>query len=395
MIKAAALMLCFLFFYSFTKGLTTNTTGQGVWNNAGNWSSGVPGGNDDANVNHIMTINTNITIGQGDYIINQPVTDIAGGTAYNLQIGGSGGNNGLFDVNANATFEGTCNVTAHGRLIIRSGDTLIVGATVFSNNSYVLIEAGGVLIVNGNLTNSNNSDDIIVNGLIIVNGNFFGGNGSTITGTGGMTTTGSLTTAGSGSVFGSTDDCPTGPCFGPASLPIELLDFSATVNGNVVKLTWTTLSEINNDYFTIDRSVDMQNFEHLLDLPGAGNSRQKITYQTIDPMPLTGNAYYRLKQTDYDGKYAYEGYVAVFMELKSGKEILVFPNPAKDFVNVSTPSLLFDRYEIRSSDGKLIMSEYTGERQFQLSTINWPEGIYRILFFKADIVTGQTAIVIE
>lgn len=209
--KGMAFILLFVSIHGFAQ---TNTTTSGNWNTGGNWSAGVPGGGTNANVNHAMTINTNISINGGDYIINQPVTDLTGGTAYTLTIAGTGGNQGNFDVNANALFEGALNVNANGTLTVRNGDTLTVGTATFANNSTVLVEAGGTLIVNGNLTNNNNSTGITINGNLIVNGNFTGGNGSAVTGTGNMQTSGTMVTTGSGTVFGSTSDCSSGPCAG-------------------------------------------------------------------------------------------------------------------------------------------------------------------------------------
>ena len=212
-IKSLLLVLLFSGFHSFSQ--TTSTT-AGNWNTAGNWSAGVPTSSLNATVNHAMTIDANITADPGYYTINQPLTDITGGTAYTLTLGGSGpGNKGNFDLYANALFEGALNVNGNGVLTIRSGYTLTVGPTVFANNSIVVIETGATLIINGDLTNNNNSTGITINGALIVNGNVAAGNGSAITGSGTLTSTGTITTdAPSGSIFGSTGDCTTGPCSG-------------------------------------------------------------------------------------------------------------------------------------------------------------------------------------
>jgi len=79
----------------------------------------------------------------------------------------------------------------------------------------------------------------------------------------------------------------------------------------VVKLRWITEAEINNDFFTIERSADGNTFEVVDIVPGAGNSSSTRYYYTVDHNPLTGVSYYRLKQTDYDGKSAYSQLVSV------------------------------------------------------------------------------------
>ncbi len=213
-VKFVILFLTSSFIFVTPLFAQSNTSASGNWNTAGNWSAGVPTGATNANVNHTMTINTNISISTGDYTINQSVVDAVGGTVYSLSISGTGGNQGNFDVHATSSFEGTCSVNSNGTLTVRSGDTLSVGAAIFANNCTVVVEAGGTLIINGDLTNNNNSTGIAIDGTLIVNGNFTGGNGSQVNGVGTMSTTGTLVTTGSGSVFGSTGDCNTGPCSG-------------------------------------------------------------------------------------------------------------------------------------------------------------------------------------
>ncbi|MGZ4033386.1 MAG: hypothetical protein ACXVP4_00870, partial [Bacteroidia bacterium] len=81
-------------------------------------------------------------------------------------------------------------------------------------------------------------------------------------------------------------------------LPIELINFSATLNeNNTVDLQWTTATEINNDYFTIERSADANNFTELSKTNGAGNSTHVLNYSSVDDTPLKGTSYYRLRQT--------------------------------------------------------------------------------------------------
>ncbi len=102
-------------------------------------------------------------------------------------------------------------------------------------------------------------------------------------------------------------------------LPIELLSFTANYNsdlptgqaGNTVDLKWSTASETNNDYFTIERSADGIFFNEVNIIDGAGNSTSTLNYSTVDGSPLTNVSYYRLKQTDYNGNYSYSKIVSV------------------------------------------------------------------------------------
>jgi len=87
-------------------------------------------------------------------------------------------------------------------------------------------------------------------------------------------------------------------------LPIELVRFTAACQGtDRVELTWITASEVNNDYFTVERSEDGIVWEAFEVLLGAGNSSSQLTYKATDYNPFSGITYYRLTQTDFDGNF--------------------------------------------------------------------------------------------
>jgi hypothetical protein len=111
-------------------------------------------------------------------------------------------------------------------------------------------------------------------------------------------------------------------------LPIELLFFDAKIKDDKVEITWSTASEINNDYFNIEKSLDGKNFEVIGSIDGAGTSNIQHDYSFIDENPVKCTAYYRLKQTDYDGKYEYSYIVAVLYVNKDTEcKLNVYPNP--------------------------------------------------------------------
>jgi hypothetical protein len=89
-------------------------------------------------------------------------------------------------------------------------------------------------------------------------------------------------------------------------LPIELTHFTASViNNKEVKLEWSTESEINNDFFSVQRSKDGITWEEIEQVPGNLNSNSLVEYTTTDPHPYPGNSYYRLAQTDINGDIHY------------------------------------------------------------------------------------------
>lgn len=124
------------------------------------------------------------------------------------------------------------------------------------------------------------------------------------------------------------DGTLTGPIEFGAPLPIDLVYFDAMVIENTIQLTWITASEINNDYFTIEKSVDAKTWETLHTVNGAGNSSQMIEYSETDFNPIDGTSYYRLKQTDFDGRFEYFNIVPVkYSPSGEEDELSIFPNP--------------------------------------------------------------------
>lgn len=121
---------------------------------------------------------------------------------------------------------------------------------------------------------------------------------------------------------------------GATVLPVAFLNFDVDYNGRYVSIDWTTLSELDNDYFVLERSADGINYEALQIIDGAGNSNESLVYETSDFRPLTGLSYYRLKQVDANGEFLYSEVRSVLVENKP--ELLsVFPNPAAELITVS------------------------------------------------------------
>ncbi len=95
-------------------------------------------------------------------------------------------------------------------------------------------------------------------------------------------------------------------------LPIVLISFEAEALYGTVELKWTTGSEESNAFFTIERSPNGRDFEPVLFVNGAGDSKTFINYTATDMNPEKGLMYYRLKQTDFNGTFSYSELVSVF-----------------------------------------------------------------------------------
>lgn len=115
-------------------------------------------------------------------------------------------------------------------------------------------------------------------------------------------------------------------------LPVVLSYFSgeATQNGN--RLEWITESEVNNNYFNVERSEDGVNFESIGKVSGNGNSNVTNEYIFTDLM-VNSDYYYRLKQVDYNGNFEFSN--SIFLKNKKQTEVNVYPNPTSGVLNVN------------------------------------------------------------
>lgn len=100
-------------------------------------------------------------------------------------------------------------------------------------------------------------------------------------------------------------------CMPVTTFPVDWLEFSGEKKNNMVELRWSTASENNNDYFEIERSIDGKSFAPIGIEKGSGNSTAIAEYNFLDENPLVGNAYYRIKQTDYNSEFSYSPIISV------------------------------------------------------------------------------------
>jgi autotransporter-associated beta strand protein len=142
-------------------------------------------------------------------------------------------------------------------------------------------------------------------------------------------------------------------------LPIELTSFNANLRNRKTYLNWSTATEQNNAFFSIERSTDGVEFRSIGKVNGAGNSSAALQYGFIDEKPVAGINFYRLKQVDFDGKFEYSDVVSVTVG-KTGN-ISLSPVPAQDQLHVNLETALVN-------DGTWQLLDYTG-RLLQSGTI--------------------------
>lgn len=356
----------------------------------------MPASNSIADINHSMNLDVNFDIDNGHYTINEggAISDV---NNREIQITGTG----ILEVDGNVQVQGDLSIRNSAQLIIRSNDTLIVRNAEFRNSAVVVIEQLGVLIVNGDLELRNNNNTSL-DGNIYVNGNVIARNNSIVVGTGSLEATGEVDLNNSTSFFGNTNPCSPGPCeYGSGGgLPIELISFDAFHTGKgKVKIQWITESELNNDYFIVEKSLDGFFFTEIAQIDGAGNSMEKRNYHVLtNAEPVV--CYYRLSQVDFDG--ASKSFNPIALEAKSGyldEDVTLFPNPLKEnkLLKVRfSKEHEFHLVEIRDIQGKLILSQQLSDDQEEIDIEqNMKAGVYALSLIGSTRVARKKLVVVR
>jgi hypothetical protein len=169
---------------------------------------------------------------------------------------------------------------------------------------------------------------------------------------------------------GGTGSCPspTSPWDGPmlsspgiinasqgAPLPISLTDLQAKRQGKNVSIEWQTETELNNDYMVVEHSTDGRTFEEIGQVQGAGTTQQPQLYKLMHYEPATGLNYYRLRQVDFDGQFAYYGPVSVRM---NGPEAALTLYPT-----VATDRITLDFQDPKRQAGEFLLFNSLGQLQ--------------------------------
>ncbi len=370
----------------------------------------------------------NINFGGGTLIVCGDLT------ISNLNFNGSSkiyvASGGKLTINSNVFLNGGARIYNYGELIINGDVTLQNPDNLFSNCS-----EASLLTISGKLTINNSTSYFVNRGKADINNITMQANGSNVVclGQGSETNFSDLTnnytysvTAPEGQACLSysgnallnndlTADADVIVCkktgattsggagFGNATvyenctscsqaLPIELLYFTAIKEKRYVKLTWETQTEINNDYFIIQRSKNGYDFEDIGKVDGAGNSALPVQYVYYDKHPYQGFSYYRLKQVDFNGDFSFSNIEDVYFETI---EILdIYPNPADNHITieVGAPENIEVYTQITNSIGQLVLQNEifvnSGKHYIKLDISAFPSGIY---VFKIITPDGELA----
>lgn len=165
------------------------------------------------------------------------------------------------------------------------------------------------------------------------------------------------------------------------ALPVKLVSFQSKVVNKAVQLDWKTATEINSDYFAIERSADARNWEIIGRVNAAGNSYTQLSYSYTDKIPLSGRSYYRLKTVDRDATFETSSTVQADLSTSSGI-ISVYPIPALNTITVKGPERNREQaYTITDAEGKMIRKGLLTQAVQEIDIQELKKGIY---FLKVD-----------
>ena len=176
--------------------------------------------------------------------------------------------------------------------------------------------------------------------------------------------------------------CNTGIC--ATGLPVELLSFDVSCEKDISILKWTTSSEINNDYFIIEKSFDGEIFHQIGIEKGFGNANFNIDYSFEDREINKETTYYRLKQVDFNGEYSYSSVIA---NSCASNNFAIYPNPAKDIININFEILnnrVSTKAKIFNSIGQVIDEIILTEKLNSINIEHLDNGLYQIQILNAN-----------
>lgn len=165
----------------------------------------------------------------------------------------------------------------------------------------------------------------------------------------------------------------TGP---DATLPVNLISFSATIVTNSVVLNWKTASEINNKKYEVQRSGDAQSWSTIGEVQGSGSTSLEKSYQLTDSKPIQGKNFYRLIQYDIDGRRNYLKVVQVDFSVAIGPFYTIGGNPGNGIYTINLSTQKPVQLRITDFSGKLILQKTAMPGSNRLDISNNPSGVY-------------------
>ena len=166
---------------------------------------------------------------------------------------------------------------------------------------------------------------------------------------------------------------------------VEMVYFKGDNQLKINRLYWQTASESKNDYFEIERSTDGKNFKVIGRVKGHGSTASVNNYEWQDPSVSAGSvAYYRLRQVDFDGTFAYSNVVA--LTSKANSKVKIFPNPVVHAdLTVQFEDNSRKTVSLTDALGRLIFSQTVADFELKVPTLGLSAGVY---FCRVQLANG-------
>ncbi len=159
------------------------------------------------------------------------------------------------------------------------------------------------------------------------------------------------------------------------ALPVKWLAVTAKPAGSQVQVNWKITNEVNVTGYEVERSAEGISFTSVATLPASSARVIEKQYQATDALPLRGKNYYRIRQTDADGKYSYSKTVLV-NRIETGGFVL-WPNPATETVTVQNRQIM-NRLQCYNSNGQLMLDVQPAASQYSIPVQPWAAGVYQV-----------------
>lgn len=179
------------------------------------------------------------------------------------------------------------------------------------------------------------------------------------------------------------------------ALPVTWKALTVVRNDGNVTVNWVTASEINNDYFIVQRSFDGVNYIDVSKVKGNGNTTYDSEYFENDHADPFKDLYYRIKQVDFDGKFDYSA-VRFLKAKKAGSTMLVYPTIANDQITIQLPEVIEnDNYScsILNVSGKPVFQQVISGselvRSYDINTQNLERGNYVVIIMHSAEIVGK------
>ena len=213
----------------------------------------------------------------------------------------------------------------------------------------------------------------------------------------GSSVSGSLTTSSANTHWGNENFTLAATTATYPPLPVEIISFEGLCNNNLTQIEFIVASQVNNEFFTVEKSTNLMDWEEVGYIDGGGTTNELITYNWSDEIPINGTKYYRISQTDINGEVKYFNPIAVECENEMDFDITLYPNPASDKISIDLNLDYFPSEEtylnIKSIRGEIVKSVplnlNRGFNSVEIDCHELPKGIYLVMINGLDIIKPE------